>query len=130
MTGRRRRVLALVDDLMVRSRLEAAAGPEIDLLFPASEAEAEALLREPPDLVLVGMAATSLPWERLLAGERDRGRPGPTQIIAFGPHKDLSLRERALRAGAHRVLANSAMMQALPGLLAGEPPDLPDLDGQ
>ena len=34
---------------------------------------------------------------------------------------DLALRSRALEAGADRVLANSALMLALPSLLRGEP---------
>ena len=113
-----RRVVALVDDLMVRSRIEAAAGPETELIFPRIAADFTAALEPSPDLILVGMAATRLPWPDLVRAARERaGQELP--IIAFGPHMDLALRERALEAGASRVLANSALMQALPALLRG-----------
>jgi hypothetical protein len=128
MTGRRHRVLALVDDLMVRSRLEAAAGTSTELIFPVTTVEAVTYLEQPFDLVLIGMAATRLPWDELIAAHRVRHGPASAQIVAFGPHKDLALRERALRAGADRVLANSALMIALPRLLAGEPVDLNEAD--
>src|SRR5437773_2572433 len=105
---------------MVRSRIEAAAGPEIRLHFVRDSADFAAQLDPPPELILVGLAATGQAWAELLPTVRLQpgGRDSP--IVAFGPHLDLELRERALAAGADRVLANSALMQALPGLLRGE----------
>jgi electron transfer flavoprotein alpha/beta subunit len=38
-------------------------------------------------------------------------------VLAFGPHKQLDLRERALAAGADRVVANSAFSRVLATLL-------------
>ena len=114
-----RRVVALVDDLMVRSRLEAAAPPDLGLAFPRDADELAAALVPPPDLVLVGLAATRLPWPELIRTARQAAPAVP--IIAFGPHRDLALRSRALEAGADRVLANSALMVALPELLRGRP---------
>ena len=118
-----RRVVALVDDFMVRSRIEAAATAETELSFPRSEAELVAQLEPPPDLILVGMAATRLPWADLVRAARARMVGHAVPILAFGPHKDLELRTRALEAGADRVLANSAVMLALPELLRGEVPE-------
>jgi hypothetical protein len=114
-----RRVVALVDDLMVRSRIEAATGPDTELIFPRSAADFTAALQPPPNLILVGMAATRLPWPDLVRTAREQAGPD-LPIMAFGPHMDLGLRQRALEAGADRVLANSALMQALPGLLRGD----------
>ncbi len=114
-----RRVVALVDDFMVRSRIEAAAPPETELIFPRDAADFAAQCTSPPDLILVGLAATRLPWAELIRSAR--ATLGDVSILAFGPHKDLELRSRALEAGADRVLANSALMVALPGLLRGEP---------
>jgi DNA-binding response OmpR family regulator len=122
-----RRVVALVDDFMVRSRIEAAATSDTELSFPRGEAELVAQLEPPPDLILVGMAATRLPWPELIRLVRAR-TTGSVPILAFGPHKDLALRARALEAGADRVLANSALMLAQPELLRGEV--VPDEGGE
>ena len=116
----RRRVVALVDDLMVRSRLEAARG-DAELAFPDSVEAFGRLLDPPPDLVLVGLATTRLPWPDLVRQARAI-LGSATPIVAFGPHRDLELGKRALAAGADRVLANSALMLALPALLGGDRP--------
>lgn len=113
-------IIALVDDLFVVSRIEAAAQPSsIKVHFPASSEEVERLLREdPPALLLVGMAATRLPWEALVRQAKGGASDHVPHVIAFGPHMDLALRERALAAGADEVLANSKLMTELPSLLS------------
>jgi hypothetical protein len=115
--------VVLADDLMVRSRIEAAAPHDLALLFPASRAEFEAQLDPPPDLILVGLTATRLPWAELIQAVRSSPAAREVAVLAFGPHRDLELRGQALEAGATRVLANSALMVALPRLLRGEEPD-------
>lgn len=117
-----RRVLAIVDDLMVRSRLEVARPDATELLFLADPADLARQLEPPPDLVLVGLAATRADWEALVRAIRAGDAGAHLPIVAFGPHKDLELRRRALAAGVDRVLANSALQAALPGLLRGEAP--------
>jgi len=115
-----RRVVVLAEDLMVRSRIEAAAPAEAALVFPGSRSEFEAQLDPPPDLILVGLTATRLPWADLIQVARGHPTAQNVTVLAFGPHKDLELRARALEAGATRVIANSALMIALPELLRGE----------
>jgi hypothetical protein len=62
------------------------------------------------------MAATRQPWPDLIRALK--ADPSISAfVLAFGPHKDLDLRRRALEAGADRVIANSAFMTALPALL-------------
>lgn len=115
-----RRVLAIVDDFMVRSRIEAAAGPETELRFTGGPDDLLAALDPPPDLILVGLAATRQDWAAQLSQVRAQPAGAAVPIVAFGPHRDLEARRRALAAGASRVLANSALMLALPALLRGE----------
>lgn len=115
-----RRVLAIVDDLMVRSRIEAAAPAEAELRFVRDAADLDDALATPPSLVLVGLAATRQDWPALIRRIRAEPRAARAPIVAFGPHKDLELRRRALEAGVDRVLANSALMLALPSLLRGD----------
>jgi CheY-like chemotaxis protein len=114
-----RRIVALVDDLMVRSRIEAAAPPDAELIFPPNQAAFTRALDPPPALIVVGLTASRQPWSELIRASRADPATRAVPVVAFGPHKDLELRRRALEAGADRVLANSAFMLALPQLLAG-----------
>ncbi len=116
-TPRGRTVVALVDDLFVQSRIEAAARATGQAVRYARTAEElrEAAHGDGQTVVLVGMAATRLPWPDLIRDLKDHA--ADTFVLAFGPHKDLELRRRALEAGADRVIANSAFMKALPELL-------------
>jgi DNA-binding response OmpR family regulator len=116
-----RRVVVVADDVMVRSRIEASAPEDIDLSFARSAADFQAQLDPPPDLIIVGMVATRLPWPDLIRAARASPASREVSVLAFGPHKNLELRSRALEAGADRVMANSAFMLALPRLLHGEP---------
>ncbi len=122
----RRRFIVLVDDLLARSRITSAAPADAELLFPTSEEELVQMLTAPPSAVLVGLATTRQPWERLVHLIRERQPEARVPIIAFGPHRDLALRQRALAAGVDRVLASSAFVAALPRLLRGELPASPD----
>jgi CheY-like chemotaxis protein len=117
-----RRIVALVDDLMVRSRIEAAAPRGTELIFPPNQAAFTRALDPPPGLIVVGLTATRQPWSELIRASRADPATRAVPVVAFGPHKDLELRRRAIEAGADRVLANSAFMLALPQLLRGEPP--------
>ena len=112
-------IVALVDDLFVSARIDAAAqatGGQIR--YARSPAEFRAVLRdEPPSTILVGMAATRLPWADLIREAKADPKTAGAYVLAFGPHKNLDLRQQALAAGADRVIANSAFTRALPTLL-------------
>jgi DNA-binding NarL/FixJ family response regulator len=113
-----RRVLALVRDVMFLSRIrQALPADDWDLeivgRLPALDA---ALVPGPPDLVLVDLASRGLPWEEMLASMRRHPNGADVPVLAFGPHMDLGLRERALAAGAARVIANSTLVTELPAL--------------
>ena len=112
-------ILALVDDLLMRSRVEAschAAGWTVQ--FPDSaEAVWTQLGQERPVLVLVGVASTRLPWEALVAALKANVEFAGIPVVAFGPHMDLVARQRARAAGCDRVVANSLIAADLPGLL-------------
>ncbi|MCC6175115.1 MAG: hypothetical protein IT305_07410 [Chloroflexi bacterium] len=128
MTARARPILVLVDDLFVRARIDAAAtacGQDIE--YPSSEDDFRARVGAVvPRIVLVGMAATRLPWSDLVRELKDDPATAAAYVLAFGPHKNLELRRRALEAGADRVIANSAFVTALPSLLATPDTPVPD----
>ncbi len=116
-------VIALVDDLMTVSRLESAASAAGSAInFPANEPELRNAIEAAEGksaILLVGLAATSLPWETLVPFCHSvAGAEGvDLRVIAFGPHMDLKLRELAKDAGIEEIWANSRLMTDLPKLL-------------
>ena len=113
-------LLALVDDLFVRGRIDAAAeacGVEVRYVRSLDDVR-DAAKAGPPRTLLVGMAATRRPWADLVRGLKADPELSGIYVLAFGPHKNLGLRAQALDAGADRVLANSAFARALPTLLS------------
>src|SRR4051794_7714163 len=123
-------LLAVVDDLFVKSRIDAAAeAAGVEGRYVASADEVRRLTAGRPALaLLVGMAATRRPWADLVRDLKADPATRSTYVLAFGPHKNLALRERALEAGADRVLANSAFARALPDLVATPTAPAPDDD--
>ena len=125
-------LLAIVDDLFVRSRIDAGAGlAGVEVRYVGSFDQVRAAAAERPvRAVLVGMTATRRPWpeivRQLRADETTRG----LYVLAFGPHKNLELRSRALDAGVDRVVANSAFTRLLPTLLATPTAAVPDEDDE
>jgi CheY-like chemotaxis protein len=125
-TEERTLLLAVVDDLFVRSRIEAAAGlAGVEVQYVASADDVRRLSGgRQPRALLVGMAATRRPWADIVRDVKIDPATQAIYVLAFGPHKNLALREQALEAGADRVLANSAFVRALPTLLASPSADV------
>jgi hypothetical protein len=121
-------LLAIVDDLFVRSRIDAAAEVAgIDVRYVASPADLQvASDARTPRALLVGMAATRRPWPDLIRAVRSTPELHDLHILAFGPHKNVELRRKALEAGADRVVANSAFVRLLPTLLTTPTAPVPD----
>ena len=123
-------LLAIVDDLFVKSRIDAAAevaGVEIRYVGSFGDVQAAVSERE-PRAVLVGMAATRRPWPAIVQQLRADPATQGLYVLAFGPHKNLELRKTALEAGADRVVANSAFTRLLPALLTTPTAPAPDDD--
>ena len=128
MSGPHPPILALVDDLFVTSRIDAAAqatGRAVRYVRSAEDFRV-ALGETKAAVILVGMAVTRLPWADLI--REAKADPAGAYVLAFGPHKDLSLRSRALEAGADRVIANSAFAKALPTLLGAPTSEVADAE--
>ena len=81
--------------------------------LPAFEQLLAAPAGERPELVIVNTATTGVDWESAIRQARAQGLP----VLAFGSHMDLEARERALKAGAQRVVANSKFATDMPGLV-------------
>jgi hypothetical protein len=121
-------LIAIVDDLMVRSRIDAAAGVAgVEVRYAGTYDEVRAAAAEGSiRALLVGMAATRRPWQAIVQQARADDLTRGLYVLAFGPHMNLELRARALDAGVDRVVANSAFMRLLPTLLATPTAAVPD----
>lgn len=107
------RVAAVVSDLMLYSRIEAAASVAGAELLRADE-PSDVPADPPPDLVLVDWAGRRDGWADALRGLRE-AIPG-ARLILFGPHVDLEAHAAARDAGLGPMWARSRLVAQLPSL--------------
>jgi DNA-binding response OmpR family regulator len=113
-----KRILALEKDLFFAVKMrDTLRHHDIEVktvrTLPAFEQLLAAPAGERPELVIVNTATTGVDWESAIRQARAQGLP----VLAFGSHMDLEARERALKAGARRVVANSKFTTDMPGLV-------------
>lgn len=112
-------VIALVDDLMFLSRIREAAraaGVEVESVRDAASLLAAA--RGEGRLVLVDADAPRPRWVGAVAALRAEPAVAGLPVVAFVSHVHAERAEAARAAGASRVLARSAFVAELPGLVA------------
>jgi predicted metal-dependent hydrolase len=136
-------IVTLISDVFLAAPVEQAvraAGYRLERIERGSDLEPEAepergrvFLGEPltgrgatfirrltewrPALILVELSSTTIPWADWIAAVKSSPATRRIPVIAFGPHTDLGLRQRALDAGADLVVANSRLLSALPELI-------------
>ena len=104
------RVGAVIDDLMLFSRIDAAASAAGAFLVRVS---APADLPSDLDLVLVDWSARDSSWADALRATRAR-------VILFGRHTDLEAHADARAAGLGSMWARSKLVSELPRLVGAE----------
>jgi putative intracellular protease/amidase len=106
-------VLALVADLMDRSRVTAALGDGVELVATAGHLRDRLTAGPDPEVVLVDLGRRgildALPGIRAQTGAR---------IIGFGAHVERDLLAAARDAGCDQVVARSVFFARLPELTA------------
>ena len=112
-------ILAIVDDLFFRVKLEAAAAQLRTPLTIAAEVNSVPRNEPPWNRVLIDL---NLSRGDALAMIRDlrAAHPG-VPIVGYGSHVQQDLQRQALEAGCTTVLARSAFVQQLPELLSRRP---------
>ena len=109
-------VLAIVDDLIFRSKLEAAAAEAgVALCFSRDPATPQSDSRDPWRLAIIDVGASSALELITILRTRFPGLP----LVGYYAHVDTTLRARAEAAGCDRVLPRSAFIQQLPAILTG-----------
>ncbi|MBI2104921.1 MAG: hypothetical protein HYT90_05005 [Candidatus Omnitrophica bacterium] len=109
-------ILAIVDDLLFRGKLEAAAGQVGASLTIAADAEAAARGTEPPQRVLIDL---NLRGDALAMVRNLRAAYPAVPVVGYCSHVQQDLQRQALEAGCTTVLPRSAFVQQL-GELLGE----------
>lgn len=148
-------ILALTGDYFVIPRLEDAAsalGFEIEVIDApeALGAEGDPVAREiplteplegpdaaflrgivnrRPALMLVDVTSQELPWERWTQILKTSAATRRIPILAFGPHVETEVLQRASAAGADQVVSRGRLQASLPDLIKEHARTL-DLEGQ
>ncbi len=117
--SKKRKVIALLDNLFFRAKInEAAAATGVEAIYASNPEQAmERTMREDPFLIIVDLNATTCsPFdllEKLKAEERFKAIP----TLGFVAHVDLQLQERARRSGCDKVMVRSVFDKSLVSLL-------------
>lgn len=105
------RVAAVMDDLMLFSRIDAAAASAgVSLVRASSPADLPSDL----DLVLVDWSQMGSGWTQTLTRLRDAG----AHVVLFGRHTDIELHRAARDAGLGPMWARSKLVADLDQLLS------------
>ena len=110
-----RTILAIVDDLLVASRIREAAkrvGADVEAIGSTEEMIVR-LDAQRVNLVVVDLAIPDLDLKVTAEAARVRG----VSVVAFYPHVDVELRRSARRAGIEHVYARSRFLRETAGIL-------------
>ncbi|MCG3209985.1 MAG: hypothetical protein FOGNACKC_03614 [Anaerolineae bacterium] len=110
-------IVLIVDDLMFLPKLQTGVQQLGYRPLPATnESELTRALFQSPVLVIVDLFSRAFDWVALI-GLVKKSKVGPVPVLGFGPHVDLSLREKALAAGCDAVVGRGAIAGQLPHLI-------------
>jgi len=114
----KKRILAIVDDLFFRVKIEAAAkhqGLPID--FVQTEKDALAKAAEDPLLIILDLNCSSVqPLDMIAALKANEGTKG-ISLLGYVSHVQGELKQSAHDAGCDMVMARSAFSLNLPQIL-------------
>lgn len=115
-----RTILVVAQNIVFIPRIQATAqaiGYDVRLTR-STEAFQEALERSDPTLVLIDLEGDVETWTRVLAFV---GKPvrSDLRLVAFGPHEDVTIMDRARSLGCDLVLTKGEFSRDLHNLIAG-----------
>jgi len=121
-------LLGLVSDLFFAAPIETAARALGFQVHWVDRGEAEPppgrsasfiarVVELQPALIIVELSSEAIPWERWITALKSSPATRRIPVIAFGPHVNIELRERAEEVGCEAVLAKSRFLSDLPALI-------------
>ena len=103
-----KRVVAVIDDLFFMVKVkDAAVAAGMGIVFAKSREDALVRCAEGPSLAVIDLNAGKFAPVELVVALKAVGVP----VLGFLSHVNVELKEKALEAGADRVLARSALAQ-------------------
>ena len=106
--GSMKRVVAVIDDLFFMVKVkDAAVAAGMGIVFAKSGEDALVRCAEGPSLAVIDLNAGKFAPVELVVALKAVGVP----VLGFLSHVNVELKEKALEAGADRVLARSALAQ-------------------
>ena len=110
-------IVLIVDDLMFLPKLKnSLRNLEYRVLEATDESQLTRALFQSPVLVIVDLFSRGYDWVALINLIK-KSKVGPVPVLGFGPHVDLSLREKALAAGCDAVVGRGAISENLASLV-------------
>jgi CheY-like chemotaxis protein len=120
-------LVTIVPNLMFATRIEdAARSAGAVVRSPIDQAAFLTALRDGARLVIIDSSADHVPWLEWVRAAKDDPSTEAVPIFAFGSHKDVDLRNRALGAGVDRYLARSNFSDGLNEFVAAAVRDATD----
>jgi hypothetical protein len=120
-------LIMIVPDLLFATRIEdAARAVKAAALSPIDQAAFLTALRHGARLAIIDAGADHVPWLAWVSAAKDDPATETVPILAFGSHKDLELRDRALGAGIDRYMARSNFSEGLIEIIAAAVRDTTD----
>ncbi len=114
----KRKVLAVLDDLFFRVKIEAAARQEgLAVDFVQTEKDVFAKASEDPLLIILDLNCLSVQPLSLIAALKASDETKGISLLGYVSHVQEELKRKALDFGCDTVMARSAFSQNLPQIL-------------
>ena len=112
-------VILIVDDLLFLPRLESTLRQlNYTPRQAVDEVELTRAIGAAPVLTIIDLFSHHFDWAELVGLIKGRQRKANhVPVVGFGPHVDIELRERALKAGCDAVVGRGAIANQLPQLI-------------
>ncbi|MBI4874065.1 MAG: response regulator [Acidobacteria bacterium] len=114
----KRRVLAVVEDLMFTVKInEAARRAGIPVDFVKSDTDALEMAKQSPVLIILDLNAGSVTPLKLIGKLKSSAATKGISLLGYVSHIQGELKQQAQEAGCDMVMARSAFSQNLPTIL-------------
>ena len=114
----KKKIVAVVDDLMFLVKIDAAAKQaDFDIVFVKTEDQLFESVKETPSLIILDLNISSLPALEIAKKLKSDPETKAITLIAYISHVQTELKQKALETGIDAVLARSAFSSNLPTIL-------------
>jgi CheY-like chemotaxis protein len=118
MTNPRKKIVAVVSDLMFMVKIqEAAKRAGLDVVFAKSREDALAQAKLNPAVMILDLNGTSLDAVELIGALKADSETSQLDLIGYVSHVQADLKQAAQQKGCDTVIARSAFSQNLPTIL-------------